>query len=245
MIQNSTDSLWIDLYECALGKEWYKKTSNTEAARIAFPAIYDALKDPEKKRVVVICHSQGTIIMGIVLHALEALAVTPVPAAAARGLESFLGAPPAPIYVFQDEMPLDPKDFDPLTPEEWAKLEVYFFATCANDVRYHARPQGGRPVPWIEHFGNERDLVARLGMLAPNAENERVHIEGPLYVRCDAYGHLLNKDYLLPIAKEQKRGRRRGGNGDAAPFEARDSQVYAEAGTPRLYSYINGGAPAL
>ena len=122
--------------------------------------------------------------MAVVLHALEALSsAAPAPQAEEGGFEGFFEARPEPVYVFQDEMPLDPKDFDPLTPDQWAKLEVYFFATCANDVRYHARPQGGRPVPWIEHFGNERDLVARLGMLAPNAENERVHIEGPLYVR--------------------------------------------------------------
>ena len=45
MIQNSTDSLWADLFECALGKEWYRVV---EPAIKAFPPIYDALKSPHK-----------------------------------------------------------------------------------------------------------------------------------------------------------------------------------------------------
>ena len=70
MIQNSTDSLWVDLFECALGKEWYRVV---EPAIKAFPPIYDALKSPHKQRVVVICHSQGTIIMATVLRLLAEL----------------------------------------------------------------------------------------------------------------------------------------------------------------------------
>ena len=75
MIQNSTDSLWIDLFECALGKEWYRVV---EPAIKAFPPIYDALKSPHKQRVVVICHSQGTIIMSVVLRLLGQL-IPPLP----------------------------------------------------------------------------------------------------------------------------------------------------------------------
>jgi hypothetical protein len=60
----------FDLVECSLGKEWYQ---NTESATAAFPAIYDALKDPAKERVVVVCHSRGTIIMAVVLRGLKAL----------------------------------------------------------------------------------------------------------------------------------------------------------------------------
>ena len=224
----------LDLVECSLGKEWYQ---NTESATAAFPAIYDALKDPEKEQVVVICHSQGTIIMAVVLRALKALAwhrrqrapdyhVTgarlpqgPVPtepgapsdsdasadaltASAVVAAESQLPVPAAnlrglkgdgePIYVLQDEVPLNPDDFEPLTDQEWAKLEIYCFANCANEMRYRWQPaaDGVRPpdTPYIESFANEHDFVARLGMLAPDPAGEHIRIDGPFYVQQGARG---------------------------------------------------------
>ncbi len=238
LIQNATDGALADLYECALGKEWYADTSNTEAARIAFPAIYDALKDPDKDKVVVICHSQGTIIMADVLAALEMLAGEP--AIAAKG---FVGEG-APLRLVLDESFLDLNDFLPLSADEWAKLEVYFFATCANTICHHTCLSSGWPIPWLEHFGNERDIVARLGMLA---DGTKVQIEGAHYVRPAALGHLLNIDYLLPIRDKQMRGRKRGGRcGDALPFKLTKVAPlgYAYGEIPRLYDYINGGSPA-
>jgi hypothetical protein len=240
IIQNATDGAFMDLLECSLGKEWYQSTSNTESARIAFPAIYDALTDDDKHKVVVICHSQGTIIMSVVLHALEALHKRKVGAAgvAERGL---LGEG-APGDVALDETPLDLTDFEPLKEKEWEKLEVYFFATCANNIQHHPCPPGSVPVPWMEHFGNEHDLVARLGMFAPEAEKRNILIEGAKYIRRGAWGHLLNIDYLLPIAEEQKRGRRRGGRCDSEPFRLEKAEPkYAYSAMPRLFTYINGG----
>lgn len=241
LIQNATDGALADLFECSLGKEWYGDTSSTEAARIAFPAIYDALTDPDKEKVIVICHSQGTIIMADVLDALARLSVAstaplqPLVAAVARG-----SAPPVPVPL--DDVYLDADDFRPLEDNEWAKLEIYFFATCANMIRHHALVEGRWPVPWMEHFGNERDIVARLGMLAAS---QKVHIEGAHYVRLGALGHLLNIDYLLPLAKEQKSGHKRGGRGDATPFKLMKMEpaAYGYRRVPRLYEYINGGSP--
>ena len=68
MIWNSTDSLLLDLFECAFSKEWDRVV---EPAIKAFPPIYEALRDPHKSHVVVICHSQGTITMAVVLGLLK------------------------------------------------------------------------------------------------------------------------------------------------------------------------------
>ena len=220
MIQNSTDSLWADLFECALGKEWYRVV---EPAIKAFPPIYDALKSTHKQRVVVICHSQGTIIMSTVLRLLAGLAPAemrpprlaaamepvqaPAPASEARGLfeEAPRYAPPE--FVYPDQEPIDPDDFEPLTGAELAKLEVYCFANCANTMPYIGA-WDGRPVPWIENFGNERDIVARLGMLAPRADHWCIDIAGPRYEHRGAWGHMLNEHYLAAIERYQKSGRR-------------------------------------
>ena len=81
-------------------------------------------------------------------------------------------------------------------------------------------------------------------MQAPNAEARRILIEGPRFVRLGAWGHLLNAHYLYPLAEVQRHGRRRGGNGTAAPFVALGNGQSGSPTTPRLYDYINGGVPA-
>ena len=99
--------------------------SVVEPAIKAFPPIYDALKSPHKQRVVVICHSQGTIIMATVLRLLAELvpaeirlprpaaAVAPAPAAPQRaGLfeEAPRYAPPE--FVYPDQDPINLDDFE-------------------------------------------------------------------------------------------------------------------------------------
>jgi len=244
MIQNSTDSLWIDLFECALSKEWYRVV---EPAVKAFPPIYDALKSKHKQRVVVICHSQGTIIMSVILRLLGQLIRRPAVAleaeAAPRALAAAAPSYAPPEFVYPDEDPIDLRDFDWLTEAELAKLEVYCFANCANTMPTIAHAADGRPLPWIESFGNEKDIVARLGMLAPRPEKWGIRIDGPRYVRRGAWGHVLNEHYLKEIERRQKRGRRPGGDGTAAPYEPVADSVQEADQAPRLFSYINGGQP--
>ena len=56
-------------------------------------------------------------------------------------------------------------------------------------------------------------------------------------------GHLLNEHYLWPIEQGQKDGRRRGGQHGRAPYELIDADAFPDTTLPRLFSYINGGAP--
>ena len=237
LIQNSTSSLLTDLAQCALDKMNWRVT---EPVVKAFPAIYDALSSPDKRRVVLIAHSQGTIIAAVLLQLLKMITRPAVTAGGPMAAAAY--APPE--FIFPSDEPLNASDFAPLEESQLAKLEVYSFATCANVVT-PIRPaeKERRAVPYVEHFGNEYDIVARLGMLAPNAEARSIQISGPRFVRLGAWGHLLNAHYLYPIAEVQRHGRRRGGMGTAAPFVAlgngRD-----EATIPRLYEYINGGTPA-
>ena len=236
LIQNSTSSLLTDLAQCALDKINWRVT---EPVVKAFPAIYDALTSPDKKRVVLIAHSQGTIIAAVLLQLLKKITrLAEVP-----GMPTPAAAYAPPEFIFPSDEPLDAADFAPLEESQLAKLEVYSFATCANVVTpLRAAEKDRRAVPYVEHFGNEYDIVARLGMLAPNAEARSIQIGGPRFVRLGGWGHLLNVHYLYPIAEVQRHGRRRGGAGTAAPFVAlgngRD-----EVTTPRLYEYINGGTP--
>jgi hypothetical protein len=216
VIHNSTSGLLVDLAECVLGKAHF---ATTEAAKTALPAIHAALTDPTISRVVIVAHSQGTIIAANVLERLSQLHDGQVPplGSSRYGLST-------------------------LSDDEVAKLEIYAFANCATRMPYIQRDAR---VPWIESFGNEWDLVARLGMLAPNKKGTGVHIDGPIYQRRDRTGHLLNEHYLLPIAAAQLRGQRRGSNGSPAPFDLLDAGETGveESEAPRLFSYLNAGAP--
>ena len=234
LIQNSTDAILVDLIQCALGKKWHHPT---EPVKVAFPAIYDALTDPDKEKVVVVCHSQGTIIMADVLRLLKSITRKPAVVPSERAATRFA----APEFVYPEDAPLDLTDFAPLDESQLAKLEIYAFATCADRMTYHRAPgPGQRPIPWIEHFGNENDLVARLGMLAPQAEDHAIQIDGPRYEHPGAWGHLLNAHYLAPIHKAQRPGRKRGGLGGRAPYTLVDAAA-ASGSSPRLYAYLNGG----
>lgn len=74
------------------------------------------------------------------------------------------------------------KDFG-LTQEQFQYLEVYTFAGAQDEMEDHAAHS--------EHFANEKDFVARIGIMRRDA-----HIAGPTYVRKSATGHLLNQHYL-------------------------------------------------
>jgi hypothetical protein len=130
---------------------------------------------------------------------------------------------------------LDPDDLADVTADELARLEIYCFANCASEMRY---VDPARQLPWLESLGNEHDLVARLGMLAPHLAAERIAIDGPMWIRHDAWGHLLNAHYLRAIELAQGGP----GPGPATAGPAPYMQLAgAPAPAPRLYRYLNGG----
>lgn len=245
IIQNSTNSLPIDLLQCAIGKQW---DVITEPVTKAFPPIHAALKDPAKTRVVIIAHSQGTIIAADVLDWLKYLAGKGTkgakrscrkPAPISRRRLHVAAAPPAPYGTpaepvstdsdTGDPDTLDADDFETLTVGELAKLEIYGFANCASQMTHFAKG-----IPWIESFGNELDIVARLGMFATSPD---VRIDGPRWESRGTWGHLLNAHYLKPIEAAQKTRRRK---------EATRSAPYVPYGepsrvSPALYDYLDGG----
>lgn len=246
LIQNSTDAVLVDLLQCALGRTWHHPT---EPLEVAFPNIYDALIDPHRRRVVVVCHSQGTIIMANVLDWLRKAVRQNErrDRPELRSADVLPYRPAGPMPIEPEEIPLRLEDFDLIRSEHLSKLEVYAFATCAQEMLCRDRwssdaASNSPPPPWIEHFGNQNDIVARLGMLAPRPERWNIRIDGRRYESRGAWGHLLNAHYLTPIRKVQKSGHRKGGAGTPAPYAPIDGESYPDA-VPRLYGYLNGGSP--
>jgi len=256
VVHNETDSLFLDLIQCAIGKEFKTRPilsvpqSMTEPAVKATVAILNALVDPEREKVVVICHSQGTIITANVIRALTVAIermrndqfVDIIDDVSGSSLLEHLASEILGSKLQEIENKLQRDDY---LISLLKKLEVYTFANCANKMTYvtFINDQNGKEVglPYIENFANEYDLVARLGVLSPLKEDpDIIKLDGAVYEKQgkDAWGHLLNEHYLLGIDGYLKRP-----DTKSDPYDLRSQALSESDDKPRLYGYFNGGRP--
>ncbi len=223
IIQNATDSILVDIAESVIGKAW---RIMTEASAKAYPFLCEALLAPSKKRVVVICHSQGTIIMANVLRALVDDEFRDV--LLKEGQKTKAASRKAPELKALGDLDL------------LQKLEIYTFANAA-DVMRHApglMTAAGHAVPYLEHFANEFDLVARTGILAPRKEKWGIKIDGDVYRQAGGWGHNLNLHYLMGIRRHLKKPEKL--KNPYAPWEAGEN---GKGKKPRLFGYFDGEVP--
>jgi hypothetical protein len=203
-----------------------------EPVDVGFPEVHRALKDGARDRVVIVAHSQGTLVAAVMLRLLRLIydRVGDVLSPAEQAAEV--------LALRRTGVTLDPTEFEDVTTAELERLEIFCFANCATEMHYVDRD---RALPRIESFGNEHDLVARLGMLAPDRPAEEIAIDGSMWIRRDAWGHLLNAHYLAAIDLAQGGGSAPGPTTtDATPYEPLGP---TPASVPRLFGYINGGEP--
>ncbi len=241
-LYNATDGALLDLVECGLGKGF---DTVTEAVAKNLMPLVEALCDGGVERVILISHSQGTIIAAVMLKWLEEVLAGPEPAVskgpgaqkpsperrAARRLTGKEGGDPNYKYVAAAHAVA----MQHLRSEFIGKLEVYCFANCSTAMNPIAAV--GSPVhhaPWIESYGNEYDLVARLGVLAPPHGIGSARIEGDRYRRNGAWGHLLNAHYLIPMLGDLQNAVPPGK--ELTPFPENLLR------RPRLWDYYAGGA---
>lgn len=145
ILHNPTDGLKGDILEAMLSRT----LGVSETVSPVYKAsISQALTQGCK--VVILAHSQGSIILANVLRQLQA---------------------------------------DPLLQQYMAKIECYTFAGGFDEW-----PVLNAGIQ-VEHFANEYDYVARIGVLQSKAP------QGPVHVREGATGHLLNKHYLSAFRK--------------------------------------------
>ena len=224
ILYNETEGLWLDLVECAIGKAW---DWVTEAAKANVDALMRALCDPAVARVVLVSHSQGTIVAAVLLKALQEHLqrrgrIKP------RSPEAPGEQKPSPerrvAKAVADEVQED------LDAGDVGKLELYCFANCATSMEPFVRLKNpARLAPWIESYGNEYDLVAKLGLLAPPHGIGSARIAGDRYRVPGAWGHLFNAHYGLPIIVEK------------TPLYAFHDNLRE---SPRLLEYLSGRKPA-
>src|SRR3974390_1849830 len=257
VVHNFTRGILADLAACAVGKEWDQMT---ESAAVAFPPIYAALKDKNCERLILLGHSQGTILCAVVLAALQELNAPHqkwLRALVDVGLERAVARKLATRWDFErilqgakdgrDVKPAVLSSFlwpghgrrqpEPVTREELHKLEIYCFANCATEM--HPIPFKGRGAnqagpAWIESYGNEMDIVARLGVLANIQGPGSVRIAGDRYIRNAAWGHLLNAHYLHPMMAARDAKKPAGG---LVALQGNRRSI------PRLFGYLDAKSP--
>jgi len=252
VVQNATNSWPVDLFECAIGKG-FKDDPNSEDHKTmtepvwrATAAILEALNADQIRKVIVIAHSQGTIIMANVLRAV------------AKALQSELTQQKRPRWHgFTNELMGVVKTETQVilrnnlahslsrfakggifpAQEKLQKLEVFTFANCADKMRY---VYPARQLPYMEHFANEYDLVARLGILSPLRGNPEalIEIDGPVFEQKDGWGHLLNEHYLAPVDHYLYPARNKLRSPEN-PFAGDGRHTFM----PRLYGYFHGNRP--
>ena len=252
VVQNATNSWPVDLFECVIGKGFKNdpdsadRKTMTEPAWRATAAILEALNAGQTQRVIVIAHSQGTIIAANVLRAV------------AKALQSKLTQQKNPRWhgftnqlmgtvktetqkILRNNLAHSLSVFAGggivQAQEKLRKLEIYTFANCADKMRY---VYPSRQLPYMEHFANEFDVVARLGVLSPLRRGPKalIEIDGPVFEQKGGWGHLLNEHYLAPI------------DDHLYPVNSkyrRPDNPYAGGSQrpqkPRLYEYFHGKQP--
>lgn len=150
IIHNVTDSLIMDLLECIIGRE---TEDLTEASTITLYTICTKLLDDNINKIILICHSQGTIIVAKVIRSLKKLGLNK-----RKYLE---------------------------------KLEIYAFASCASKMNYIMDE-----LPYMEHFANENDFVAKLGCNRPEEISKYISIDGTIFIIKNKSGHMFNSHYI-------------------------------------------------
>jgi hypothetical protein len=166
LCHNPTDSVLVDLLECATGKllffDWLWEP---KPRRVLADAVRDALLDAPKKytRVVLICHSQGTIIASNVIT---------------KELWDGSGIDDAQIKKLMKKY-----------------LEVYAFANCANQMpdlhlnHLENITNGRDTVAWLGAFFPFKRFWQ-------DTNGRGIEIGGSFVTERHMWGHLLNTHYL-------------------------------------------------
>ena len=174
-IYNKSFGLIGDLLECLIQRCFNYKT---HTVRMVYTSIKPLITDPRVSKIVLIGHSQGGIIISMVLDQLFA----ELPPEGMQKLE---------VYTFgsaASHFPNPAVSLDPVRPPPLiANGHVDASSNPANQQLI---------IPYIEHYANEYDMVPRWGVLHCVSDIQSSLYAGSVFVRLGASGHMFNQHYL-------------------------------------------------
>ena len=165
-----------DILECLVQRCFSYKSKDV---RIAYSYVKAVLVDPTVKKVVLIGHSQGGLIVSLVLDEL----FSELPTSCMAKLE---------IYTFGSAASHFSNPL--ISPPLEGGSPITHTSPLA--VHFDLPPQPKRVISHIEHYANERDMVPRWGVLHCVQDILDNRYAGSVFVRMGASGHLFNQHYM-------------------------------------------------
>lgn len=206
-IANPTQGLYLDLVECIRGKV---VDEPTEPARVAAKHVGEALKE---RKVVVIAHSQGTIIASNMLDLLR------IEVAEGRLTQQQLAG--LELYMFASCAD---------TVDSQVGSDHIFIENFANQHDFVANLGSGAPKSTF--------VATRPGTNVP-----QMRLDGDLFVHHGASGHLINQHYLFHLRDDLENSTSNFVRDYNPPTAAGPVYFRANNATPRLYGYYDGALP--
>lgn len=150
--------------------------------RVTYSYVKATLVDPTVSKVVLIGHSQGGIIISLVIDQL----FTELPASCMSKLE---------IYTFGSAASHFSNPLASMSSKPVAE-DLHLSPT---KVHFDRPTQPKHVIPYIEHYANEKDMVPRWGVLHCVQDVLNNRYAGSVFVRMGASGHMFNQHYMDPM----------------------------------------------
>ena len=196
-IHNRSFGLPFDLIECLIQRSFSYHTSDV---RVATASLTMALEDPTVTKVVVLAHSQGGLILSLVLDHLY----TVLPAGIFTKLEIYTMGSAANFFHnplikhFSANVEQSPKGVRSFSKSATAPAAL--ITTAEQDVNIdtdmHHPEIPNQLIHTIEHYVNGLDLVPRWGVLYSILLGTECDYSGRVFVHEHASGHLFDRHYL-------------------------------------------------
>jgi len=172
-----------DLLECLIQRCF--AYSGTDV-RVTYSYVKATLVDPTVSKVVLIGHSQGGIIISLVIDQL----FTELPASCMSKLE---------IYTFGSAASHFSNPLASVTSKTVADNLPDNLPLSPTKVHFDRPTQPKHVISHIEHYANERDMVPRWGVLHCVQDVLNNRYAGSVFVRMGASGHMFNQHYMDPM----------------------------------------------
>lgn len=192
-IHNKSYGIIADLGMCLIQRAISYHDLGT---RLTYAYVKAILVDPTVTKVVLIGHSQGGIIVSLVIDDLLAqLSVRNM-----SKLEVYTFGSAASHFSNPSVSLMSNSSVD--EPGDQSSLMISQSKVDLGDPN-----QGKHIIPHMEHYANEYDMVPRWGVLHSVQDVLNARYAGSVFVRMGSSGHMLNQHYLdpmFPLSKGQK-----------------------------------------